>query len=396
MSYIHDYVAELDGNQSVNNGKLGRQLAKGGGKGDKPKSVAVIPATASTGFGTATANPMTGQYGYTLDPRLAAMRDVFYGGAQDFLPTEEQQAFAQQVGGQGQGLFGTGSDFLNQALAVNPQEVGQQYYSDVQNLMRDDRATEEARLADTLFRSGRSGAATAYGGGYLNPEQFALLKAREQANQRLAIDAETLGRQRQAGDVQFAQGLQGLGLNQYGAGQDLRMQPYAQANQLFGYGTGIESLGFQPLNIATGAIQAQLALQQQQQAAENAKASGGKGGGLLGGVVQGVSGMNNMFGSGWGSNLLSAGADWYTGGLSSATGMGGGVGKEAWMYSDARLKKNITHIGKYDNGLNKYSFNYVWGEKGEGAIAQEVQEKIPEAVRENNGYLEVNYALLGE
>ena len=30
---IHDYFPELDGNQSIDNGKMGRQLFKGGGGG---------------------------------------------------------------------------------------------------------------------------------------------------------------------------------------------------------------------------------------------------------------------------------------------------------------------------------------------------------------------------
>ena len=65
-------------------------------------------------------------------------------------------------------------------------------------------------------------------------------------------------------------------------------------------------------------------------------------------------------------------------------------------YSDRRLKTNINLIGKYKNGLNKYTWTYLWGVNGIGAMADEVEKLIPEAVTEFNGYKAVNYALLGD
>ena len=44
----------------------------------------------------------------------------------------------------------------------------------------------------------------------------------------------------------------------------------------------------------------------------------------------------------------------------------------------------------------KYSFNYIWGQSGEGVLAQEAMQVVPKAVRYNNGFLEVNYDLIGE
>ena len=85
--------------------------------------------------------------------------------------------------------------------------------------------------------------------------------------------------------------------------------------------------------------------------------------------------------------------------------MGGssGGGGNSWtspidfsQYSDRRLKTNIKLIGKYKNGLNKYTWTYLWGVDGMGAMADEVEKLIPEAVSEFNGYKAVNYALLGE
>ena len=65
-------------------------------------------------------------------------------------------------------------------------------------------------------------------------------------------------------------------------------------------------------------------------------------------------------------------------------------------YSDRRLKTNIVKIGQYLNGLNKYSWTYLWGENAIGAMADEVEKLIPEAIGMRLGYKTVNYALLGE
>ena len=172
---------------------------------------------------------------------------------------------------------------------------------------------------------------------------------------------------------------------------------------LFGLGTDIEQLGMQgTLGAAMAGLPYQQAIQASKQAVENASVSGGKGGigGSLGGIGDAIGGinkgMNSMFGDGWGADLLKLGASYYTGGMSDATGMAGGVGKEAWMYSDERLKTNIKKIGTYDNGLNKYSFTYVWGTPSTGVLAQEAIKVVPEAVRENNGYYEVNYDMIGQ
>lgn len=66
------------------------------------------------------------------------------------------------------------------------------------------------------------------------------------------------------------------------------------------------------------------------------------------------------------------------------------------IISDRRLKTNIKLIGKYANGLNKYSWTYIWGEDSTGAMADEVEQLIPEAIGEWFGFKTVNYDLLGE
>tara|TARA_Y100000401_G_scaffold114365_1_gene116314 strand:- start:1187 stop:2320 length:1134 start_codon:yes stop_codon:yes gene_type:complete len=67
--------------------------------------------------------------------------------------------------------------------------------------------------------------------------------------------------------------------------------------------------------------------------------------------------------------------------------------------SDIRLKTNVKQVGKLNNGIKLYTWN--WTEEGKdiagdqaeyGVIAQEVMEVVPEAVIEgNDGYLRVSY-----
>jgi hypothetical protein len=381
--------------------KLGKHLTTfEGGSDDSPEYIPMKPARATTGFGTGLADPEKGKYSYTLDPRLAAMRDIFYGSTSQFMPTAEQQAFTQGVSGQGMQTYGRGSELLNQALGLDTNQVAQQYYNDVQGLMAGDRAQEEARLADTLFNTGRTGLGIGVEGGYVNPQQFSLQRAREEANTRLGIEAQQLARQQRTGDIASALGIQQGGLGNYQAGYASGALPYQTMAGLFGLGTGIEQTGMQgTLGAAMAGLPYQAQIQQNRQAIENASASGGKGGigGALGGIGDAFSGgfLKSALPD-WGQTLFDIGASYYTGGMSDATGMAGGVGKEAWMYSDERLKTNIKKIGTYDNGLNKYSFTYVWGTPSIGVLAQEAIKVVPEAVRENNGYYEVNYDMIGQ
>ena len=90
-------------------------------------------------------------------------------------------------------------------------------------------------------------------------------------------------------------------------------------------------------------------------------------------------------------NAEQSGANSMMGGLFSL----GAAGITKW--SDRRLKRNIVKIGEYLNGLAKYSFTYIWGEKAIGAMADEVEKLIPEAVMTHpSGYKMVDYAMVGE
>ena len=63
------------------------------------------------------------------------------------------------------------------------------------------------------------------------------------------------------------------------------------------------------------------------------------------------------------------------------------------MLSDIRLKENIKAVGKLNNGLTVYCFNFKGSPVSQiGLIAQEVREVNPQAVSENeDGFLMVKY-----
>jgi hypothetical protein len=71
-----------------------------------------------------------------------------------------------------------------------------------------------------------------------------------------------------------------------------------------------------------------------------------------------------------------------------------GLGKNV---SDVRLKQDIIHVGRLDNGINLYRYRYKWSDQVYvGVMAQEVAQIIPDAVeRGADGYLCVDYARVG-
>lgn len=72
---------------------------------------------------------------------------------------------------------------------------------------------------------------------------------------------------------------------------------------------------------------------------------------------------------------------------------------QAMKLSDRRLKKDVKKIGEYSNGINKYTFRYMWQTPetplSTGAMADEVSAVLPHAVHTHpSGYSMVNYGEL--
>jgi hypothetical protein len=125
-----------------------------------------------------------------------------------------------------------------------------------------------------------------------------------------------------------------------------------------------------------------------------------------------------MSGMGMGSSTIGAGQNMQIQGLSNVlnnetsymmnqndnatsvadvAGAAGGILGGVAAFSDPRLKDNVEKVGNDEKtGLNLYEFNYKWDERRfVGVMADEVQELYPEAVGEEQGFLTVNYDMLG-
>ena len=99
------------------------------------------------------------------------------------------------------------------------------------------------------------------------------------------------------------------------------------------------------------------------------------------------------------TNANNAASGGFMGGLMNLAN----TGVQLYQGSDQSIKENITKIGRLDNGINIYKFDYrpeykdTWGHGTHiGVMAQEVEKVIPEAVATHkDGYKLVNYSLLG-
>jgi hypothetical protein len=223
----------------------------GGGNGMTAQAPTFTPYAVTSGFGSSKIDPTKKTAGYTLDPRLSSTRDKFYAGADAAMPQQYQMDFGKQVSDYGMGLF-------DRAANLDLDAMTQDYFNKNLALLEPARAAESSRLNDLQFSRGTLGQGVGMGGGYVNPQQYAMQMAREQQNASLAMSAEDRSRDIQAQDFQRAGSL-------YGLGQQYLTQPYETANTLFGYGTNIENLGMGTM--ATGMNMGNIATTSNQNAA---------------------------------------------------------------------------------------------------------------------------------
>ena len=319
---------------------------------DAPKvaKLKLKPTTVTTGFGTGTYNPKSGDVGYTLDPTLQQFRDTFYNAAKGFEPTQADIDYAR-------GLGQTGQSILDRGLGLDINQVTQDYYNQQSSFLAPSRAQEESRLADTLFKTGRTGAAVGRGQGYLNPEQFALLKAREEADAARMMGAEDRARGLQGQDIQ-----RGLGL--IDSGNALMMRPYSNMSSLFNLGAGIEGLGAGTLQtvgaFAPLQMKWQQAIQQNQQAINDAAAAEGSfGSGLLNTAVN--AGIGYMTG-GWSGAAMGAlrGINGQQMPMTGMRGQPGYFGGEfGSMFSGSSPSSSLFGNGGFGNLVDPWNSSYT-------------------------------------
>jgi hypothetical protein len=164
----------------------------------------------------------------SLSPELQALYEKYTGAATAALPSSEQTQFATDVSNYGRGLFG-------QATSMDTNQMTSDYYNNVQNILNPGRLAENSALANTLFSQGRTGIGAGVEGGYINPEQFALFKAREDQNKQIFLGAEDRARQIQMDQIQRS-------LGYYGMGNELKYQPYQQSAALAGQGINLAGI----------------------------------------------------------------------------------------------------------------------------------------------------------
>jgi len=272
---------------------------------DAPQIAPYQASPVSTTTGTATPS---GSGGVTtaLSPELQQFYDFYLKEATKNMPTGASMDFANQVAKYGQNMF-------TSATGLDTGKMTSDYYNQVIAGLNPQREAENVSLANTLFSQGRTGYGSGTTGGYINPEQFALIKAREQANAGIYLTAEDRARQ-----IQQEQ-LKG-GLGYIGLGNELKTAGYALPTSLFGTGVQLGQIN-NPLiapsltggQYVTGVNTQNAAYQAQQNASDQ---------GFWGGLISaGVSAINPFAGASKGlSSLFSSmpstgGGGAYTGGI---------------------------------------------------------------------------------
>jgi hypothetical protein len=267
--------------------------------GDQPDYSAAEfrPYSVTTPFGSS--NVEGQNITATLTPELKALYDKYLFGATSALPSSEQLAFGKTLSEAGQGLFGDYLGNLKSALNYDVSKATSDYYNQQQDILASGRAKEDVQTADILFKTGRTGAGVGVTGGYVNPELFSLLKAREEANASMLLNAEDRARAIRASKIEEATGGINTALGLFGTGTNLPTTLYGASQGVLTGAMGIPSnLGTQigyglQAGSAAATAGANIANMQQQQYQSNL----GFWGGLLGGAAQGV----GKGGGGWSS-----------------------------------------------------------------------------------------------
>ena len=285
-----------------------------GGK-DAPKVPDYAASPITTPYGTVTPSG-AGGVSVSLSPELQKFFNLYTSAAERALPSEEQLSFAGDVSEMGQGLFsrGAGTD-----IGAKTRD----YYNQIIAGMEPQRAQEESRLADTLFSQGRTGAGVGVSGGYINPEQYSLFKAREEDNRNIYLGAEDRARQQEIDDIRNALGI-------YGTGQELAVAPLTTAAGLLGTGINIAGLPSQyiPYSLQAGQNVTGVNQMNAQIEAQNQANRLGFWGGLIGSTVSAFnpfSKLGGLFGgsSGGGGYVPTGGG--YGGSMTSRAPASGGL-----------------------------------------------------------------------
>lgn len=82
----------------------------------------------------------------------------------------------------------------------------------------------------------------------------------------------------------------------------------------------------------------------------------------------------------------------YQSNMSGLLGLGTAMG--GWMFSDRRLKSNVSRVGTHRLGIGVYEYDMA-GSRQRGVMADEVSGVMPMAVRKHGDFYQVNYDMIG-
>ena len=323
----------------------------------------------------------------TYDVEGKLNKDAGWNMTTSLSPTQQRQFDAnnqinEQLGGVAQQGLGYVKSALNQPLgaanalstsAGDPQLLQQNVqnalYKNSTQYLDPQFAQSDKALESRLANQGVTQGSEAYNAAMLNQSN-----ARQQAYEsaRNSATGQAVG----AAQGMFGQNLQNSQLQNATSAQDFAQRQALQQNpinMLNAVRTG------QQMNTATLPTQQNVAMQQ----------------GTAGPDMLGAATAQGQYNQGiYNADQARSGA------------MMGGIGQlglaaamapaGTFAMSDRRLKTNIKLIGKHDNGMNIYSWDYVWGEHSRGVMADEVEQIMPEAVvMHPTGFKMVNYSMLG-
>ena len=233
-----------------------------------------------------------------------------------------------------------------------------------------------ANTLDTLKETGASaGGATALAQAALKSKQgiSANIEQQEAGNEKLRAQGEQQLQQMKMSEAQRVQGIQ------ISEGQRVQ-QAEAQGKQ-FMFETQ-EGREIAKMNRVAGQLGGAQAQEMQARADKTGAITG-----MIGGLASTAGSLMGAMGGG----AANSGT-----GASAAGSFSGRADNVAPWPSDRRLKQNINLIGKSNNGLNIYSFEYINNKHGVGLFQGVMSDEISlnAIIKGSDGYDRVNYSLL--
>lgn len=322
----------------------------------------------------------------TYDVNGELNQDAGWNMTTSLSPTQQRQfdqnnQINEQLGGVAQQGLGYVQSALSSPLqganalstsAGDPQLLQQNVqnalYNNAKQYLDPQFAQSDTALESKLANQGITRGSEAFNSAMLNQSN-----ARQQAYEsaRNSATAQGVG----AAQGMFGQNLQNSQLQNATSAQDFAARQALQQNPI-NMLNAVRS--GQQMNTATLPTQQNVAMQQ----------------GTAGPDMLGAATATGQYNQGI-YNAQQAGTAGMVGGLGQM-GMAAAMMPAGTFPSDRRLKTNIQLIGKHDNGMNIYSWDYVWGEHSRGVMADEVEEMMPEAVvMHPTGFKMVNYSMLG-